>query len=511
MNSKPQSNQDEVSVEKFRSKFRHDLRSNFSVLIGFGEVLREDMSRTNSESLAALDAALDAGRMALDDTIAMINRCTLNSIAAFKTEVRTGLRKSTLPNLREVNEMLAKLVLTHDEQELADNMLEAVRQLTLSCHSPFEQRLELRTREINFQVNVVNDASDVTTRGHVMVIDDEPHNLHLIGTFLGRLNLSVSTFTRGEDALAELTNGGVDLILLDLHMPHMSGLEFLRQIKSKKEYQEIPVLVVTASDDADELAECIEAGAVDSLPKPFQSSFLKARVLTSLDLQTAKRRERAIARELVYQKGRIEELLSVILPRDIIDELQSTGEVQPKRHERVCVLFCDIVNFTESCDREDPVKILAYLQSLFSEFEAITELQGLQKIKTVGDSFMAAIGLNQDVSQDELELRAIQAGLNMIDCAKRHESGWQVRVGLHTGPVVSGLVGNKQFLFDIWGDTVNTAARVEGASKPQRVAISRTVFEAVKERMKVQNLGKISLKGKGEQEIFLVEELIRHQ
>ncbi|MEN9810985.1 MAG: Adenylate cyclase [Pseudomonadota bacterium] len=511
MSSKPQSNKEEVSIEKFRSNFRHDLRSNFSVLIGFGEVLREDLSRTNSESLATLDAALDAGRMALDDTIAMINRCSLSSISAFKTEVRAGLRKGTLSNLREVNEMLAKLVLNQDEQELVDNMLEAVRQLTLRCHSPFDQRLELRTQEINFQVNTVNESSDAPTRGHVMVIDDEPHNLHLIGTFLGRLNLSVSTFTRGEDALAELANGGVDLILLDLHMPQMSGLEFLRQIKSKKEYQEIPVLVVTASDDADELAECIEAGAVDSLPKPFQSSFLKARVLTSLDLQAAKRRERAIARELVYQKGRIEELLSVILPRDIIDELQSTGEVQPKRHERVCVLFCDIVNFTESCDREDPVKILALLQSLFSEFEAITELQGLQKIKTIGDSFMAAIGLNQDVNEEELELRAIQAGLNMIDCARRHESGWQLRVGLHTGPVVSGLVGNKQFLFDIWGDTVNTAARVEGASKPQRVAISRTVFDTVKDKIKGQNLGKISLKGKGEQEIYLVEEIIRHQ
>ncbi|MEY3901611.1 MAG: hypothetical protein RL189_917, partial [Pseudomonadota bacterium] len=127
MNSKSQSNDEEVSIEKFRSKFRHDLRSNFSVLIGFGEVLREDLSRTNSDSLATLDAALDAGRMALDDTIAMINRCSLSSISAFKTEVRAGLRKGTLPNLREINEMLAKLVLSQDEQELVDNMLEAVR------------------------------------------------------------------------------------------------------------------------------------------------------------------------------------------------------------------------------------------------------------------------------------------------------------------------------------------------------------------------------------------------
>ncbi len=496
-----------ISVEKFRSNFRHDLRSNFSVLIGFGEVLREDLIQSqNPTAVAELDTALDEARLLLDDTITMINHCSLSSIETFKSEVKAGFGKGALTSLRSINKKLGHLESVLGKQELLFNMIEAVRQLTRRCNAPFEERLQLRNSRSAVKQKILSETSADGSRGHVMVIDDETHNLYLIKTFLSRLNLSVSTFTEAEKAIEELQNGGVDLILLDLHMPQMSGLEFLKLIKARSEFSEIPVLVVTASDDADELAECIEAGAVDSLPKPFQSAFLKARVLTSLDLQAAKKRERAFAEELQIQKNRIEELLSVILPQDIIDELRTNGEVQPRRHENVCVLFCDIVNFTQSCDTQDPVKILADLQSLFSEFEAITDLHGLQKIKTIGDSFMAAAGLSGP--DDKPELQAVRAGLEMIACAENHSSGWKVRVGIHSGPVVSGLVGSKQFLFDIWGDTVNTAARIERAGSAQILTASKRAFEKLGGHVQGHSLGLVELKGKGQQEVFVIDSVI---
>jgi CheY-like chemotaxis protein len=505
MSSIPDKTETPMTAEKFRSVFRHDLRSHFSVLIGFGEVLREDFVSENHPSLFALDATLNSARMLLDDTITLINHCPLSSIAAFKSEVKAGLRKATLPHLRIINDGLNEIESAAGSHEILDNMLEAVRQLTLHCHAPFAERVELASTHLfNSTIQTTHNSSD-NSLGRVIVIDDEPHNLRLISTFLQRLNLSVTTCSRGQDALTEIRQQTFDLILLDLHMPDMSGLEVLRKIKNQSESREIPVLIVTASDDVDELAECIEAGAVDSLTKPFQSAFLRARVLTSLGLHAAKKREQTFAEELQLQKNRIEELLGIILPREIIDELRETGKVQPRRHEHVCVFFCDIVNFTESCDTEDPVIILNQLQSLFSEFEAIADLHRLQKIKTIGDSFMAVVGL----SGEELtpELQAVRAGFDMIDCAKNHKSGWSVRVGIHSGPVVSGLVGTKQFLFDIWGDTVNTAARIEGAGQPQKITASKQSFERLGAAVQGRSLGLVNLKGKGQQEIFIIDEL----
>ncbi len=491
--------------EKFRSNFRHDLRSNFSVLIGFGEVLREDLAQAKNPHLEEFDTALAKARLLLDDTIQMINHCSLSSIAVFQTEVKNGLRRKTLPELRSLNERLTQLEELLGEQELVTNILEAVRQLTLRCHSPFERRIELNSHIVAQAAANRTDTAD--NKGpRVMVIDDEPHNLHLIGTFLGRLGLSVVTFTSGHNALRSLETEPCNLILLDLHMPAMSGLEFLKTIKADERYKDIPVLVVTASDDADELTECIEAGAIDSLAKPFHTSFLKARVQTSLELQSIKKRERQYLSELNYQKNRAEEFLAAILPKDIIDELNQSGEVQPKRYENVCVLFCDIVDFTKSCDSQDHVTIINHLQSLFSSFEAIAELHGIQKIKTIGDSFMAVSGLRGG-SVLTAELQCVRAGLDMITTAASHPSGWKVRVGIHSGSVTGGLVGSRQFLFDIWGDTVNMASRVEGVGKPQTLTCSKKTFESLGKHVKGQSLGIVELKGKGQQEIFAIENI----
>lgn len=493
------------SPEKFRSTFRHDLRSNFSVLIGFGEVLREDLAAAKSPHLDDFDAALSQGQMLLDDTIQMINHCTLSSIAGFQTEVKNGLSKQTLPALRTLNEKFTQLRETLGEEDLITDILEAMKRLTLRCHSPFEERIELNANLPSLHLTASKDhlGSDDP---RVIVIDDETHNLHLISIFLGRLGLAVTTFTSGVNALRSLETDLCDLILLDLHMPAMSGLEFLKIIKSDERFKEIPVLVVTASDDADELAECIEAGAVDSLPKPFQSAFLKARVQTSLELQTIKKREKTYLHELSFQKNRVEVLLSAILPKEIIDELNTTGEVQPKRYNNVCVLFCDIVNFTQSFDSQDHVLILNQLQSLFSEFEAIADLHGLQKIKTIGDSFMAVAGLRGS-STLQSELQCVRAGLDMISTSATHPSGWKVRVGIHSGSVVGGLVGSRQFLFDVWGDTVNVAARIEGAGQAQTLTCSKPTFESLGRHIKGRSLGNTELKGKGIQEIFAIDSL----
>jgi class 3 adenylate cyclase len=161
----------------------------------------------------------------------------------------------------------------------------------------------------------------------------------------------------------------------------------------------------------------------------------------------------------------------------------------------VAVLFCDIVGFTEYCDRNPPETVVADLESLVDSFEAIVERHGLEKIKTIGDAFMATAGLLRYV--DNPALAAAGCGLAMVEAANAHNAGWQVRIGIHFGPVVAGVLGKKSFVFDLWGDTVNVAARVAAEAEPGSVVVTASVWPFLSATGSGRALGAVDLKGKG--------------
>ncbi|MBT8191970.1 MAG: GAF domain-containing protein [Acidimicrobiia bacterium] len=218
----------------------------------------------------------------------------------------------------------------------------------------------------------------------------------------------------------------------------------------------------------------------------------------------------AIRNARLFQESQAERqqtdlLLRAILPDKIAAELKANGRVQARRHECVAVLFADIVGFTEYCDTHDPEEVLDALTKITLRFEEISELHGLEKIKTIGDSFMAATGLLSPMLNPDLQ--CVKAGFEMI--AACHELGpkWSVRIGIHSGDLVSGVLGNKKFLFDIWGDTVNTASRVESNGVPDCVCVSRGSWNRIAHACQGRSRGMIDVKGKGEIEMFLVEGL----
>lgn len=243
----------------------------------------------------------------------------------------------------------------------------------------------------------------------------------------------------------------------------------------------------------------INRGAVDFLPKPVDPSILKARVLTCLERKRSADREHRIATELVLEKARVDELLNVILPAETVIELKETGSVQPGRFNNVVVLFFDVVNFTAYCNKNSPEEIVSHLHSLFSEFDTIIEMSGLQKIKTIGDSYMAAGNLLRPI--DDPLSSAIEAGLNMIDASAAHPSEWQVRVGIHIGEVVAGIIGTRQYQFDHWGDTVNMAARVEAHGQPMCVSLTASLAKNANPALIRIKSSKVQLKGKGRFEL----------
>jgi class 3 adenylate cyclase len=198
--------------------------------------------------------------------------------------------------------------------------------------------------------------------------------------------------------------------------------------------------------------------------------------------------------QLAREKQLVDRLLENTLPGAAIAELKATGRVAPRRFENVAVLFVDLVSFTAFCDRRAPEEVVGRLGDLFVLFEECAHRNGLEKIKTLGDAFLATAGLLKSVP-DPLRA-AVTCALEIASAAPVVGDGWRVRAGVHCGPVMAGIVGRERYQFDIWGDTVNVASRLTSAASPQAVALTEAQG-ATLHGFNVLRRGAVELKGKG--------------
>lgn len=336
----------------------------------------------------------------------------------------------------------------------------------------------------------------------VLVVDDNELNRDVLSRRLERQGYRVVTAEDGLQALDRLRESEYDTVLLDIMMPRMDGYQVLEKMKADESLKHIPVIMITAVDAIESVVRCIQIGADDYLAKPFNKDILEARLRNCLEKKRLRDQEAALLSELQVEKKKSDDLLRVILPETIVDELKATNQVRPRRYENVAVLFCDIVGFTAFCDGNEPEQVVSYLQDLTAAFEDLALENRVQKIKTIGDAFMAASGL---LNQEENPVaNCVRFGLGMAAASKRLPPNWEVRIGIHVGSVVAGVIGRRQYLFDLWGDTVNTAQRVESAGAANAVNVSSAAWEKVNTLFQGQSLGRVQAKGKGEIEIFRI-------
>ena len=192
------------------------------------------------------------------------------------------------------------------------------------------------------------------------------------------------------------------------------------------------------------------------------------------------------------------------MPGAIAEELTAKDSIRNRRHDNVAVLFADIVGFTSFCEGRDPDEVVGHLQDLSLAFEAIALKHGVEKIKTIGDCFMVAAGLTMPLKSPVLN--CVRCGLEMLKAGRDLASGWNLRIGIHTGPVIAGIVGHQRFSYDLWGDTVNTASRIESNGRSGAVNLSAEAWKAVAENCDAKSIGYVPIKGKGELEIFCILE-----
>jgi adenylate cyclase len=217
----------------------------------------------------------------------------------------------------------------------------------------------------------------------------------------------------------------------------------------------------------------------------------------------AKQRRDALA-ALQVEQAKAENLLLNILPRPIAEKLKAESQPIADHFESASILFADVVDFTPWSERLPPGEVVGYLDHLFSHFDALAEKHDLEKIKTIGDCYMVAAGVPTPRS-DHAHALALMA-LDMLEAMRSADEirhlGLELRVGINSGPVVAGVIGRKRFLYDLWGDAVNTASRMESHGTPGRIQITRATYDLLADEFECEARGPIPVKGKGELEAW---------
>ncbi len=335
---------------------------------------------------------------------------------------------------------------------------------------------------------------------HILVVDDNASNRDLLSRRLVREGYRVTAVENGAAALALMAAEGFDLVLLDLMMPGMSGFEVLCRLKADAGTRHIPVIMISALDELDSTVRCIEAGAEDYLPKPFNPVVLRARIGASLE-------KKRLLDELRAEKERSEALLLNILPRPIVERMRRGETVIADRIPAATILFADLVDFTAISAKLPPEETVKLLGLLFSQFDALAIRHGLQAIKTIGDGYMATGGILEE--RPESAVAMAEMALAMLETVEAAGQGFQdklqLRIGMHTGgPIVAGVLGTHKIAYDVWGDTVNTAKRMESYGLPGRVHVSAATRQALGDAFRFESRGLLEVKGKGSMETYFL-------
>jgi class 3 adenylate cyclase len=329
----------------------------------------------------------------------------------------------------------------------------------------------------------------------ILIVDDTPANVQVLSATLKEQGYQLSVALNGKQALDLLARVRPDLILLDVMMPELDGFETCRRIKASTAWREIPVIFLTARTEVDDIVKGFEVGAVDYVAKPFNTHELLARVNTHLSLDRLNREN--------------QRLLLNVLPARIAERLKRQEGIIAERFDNVSVLFADLVGFTPLSARLTPTELVEMLNQVFSTFDELVADRSLEKIKTIGDAYMVAGNLPEPRS-DHLTAMA-ELALDMHERVGKMTgpaAGLKLRVGLHIGSVVAGVIGIRKFIYDVWGDTVNTASRLESHGAPGRIHVSETVYARLQGNFSFESRGSIELKGRGSANTYFLTGLL---
>ncbi len=343
----------------------------------------------------------------------------------------------------------------------------------------------------------------------LLVVEDDPVFRKIISHLVTKNNpnLAVRSVDNPADGYALAVECIPDLVITDWHMPGECGIDFCKRLRAHPRLRHVPIMMCTGVNTSSEnLQTAFQAGVSDFIRKPLDYGELLARVRCQVMLRrsykTIQRQNLAIRRE----KQKSERLLRSILPKKIADELKETGTSRPGFYDNVTIYIADIVGFTKKSSEMEIEQLISELNDIFSNFDRIMEAHDCERLKTVGDAYFAVCGM-PDADRDHA-YKMVQGAIETIEYLKRRnrmsEIRWEIRGGLNSGRVAGAIVGTNKYLYDVFGDSVNTASRLENSACPMELMVSQTTHDLVKGRVVFQGEQTIAVKGKGEMKVFTI-------
>ncbi|MEM7179100.1 MAG: adenylate/guanylate cyclase domain-containing protein [Pseudomonadota bacterium] len=437
---------------KLAARIRHDLRTPLNAIIGYSEMIAEELAETPHDTLQS-----------------------------------------------DIDVISAE----------AARLLERIDGIVDSSLSGETQRETSRAVDIaaGLESTVTNEIGASTAGpGTILVIDDMESNRELLFRRLDREGHHVLLAGSGTEGLNLLATHDVDVVLLDVLMPDMNGIEVLSAIKSKLEWERIPVIMISGLTEMEAVIGCISAGADDYLSKPINSVLLQARLNVSLERKRWADCEQRYLHQIEIEKDRADRLLNSVLPGQVVKRLNDGEDMIADRFDAVTILFADLVNFTPVASRTSPADLVRRLDGIFGVFDQLAARHGVEKIKTIGDAYMAAAGIPEPVADHAERIVVLaQDMLQELRFADPGDPPFELRIGIHTGPVVAGLLGHHRFVYDVWGETVNIASRLEAFGVPGAIQLSDATRRALSPERVLTPRGAVSLKGVGTVEAFLIQ------
>ena len=497
---------------------RHDLRTPLNQMIGYCEMIIETVTESGPpEMLDDLQRLCGAG----GELLTVLNE----SLAQWKVETGQvdliGLRRAMLGPLnafvgyrdlctenaqqQERNEILSDLakidLATNNLRKLLEDGTFAQRNAALSQATMAPFPTSLTVAPMAPAAPAVGSATTpaLPPRGRILVVDDEPLNREMLLRRLAKMGFTTKGASNGQVALEVMAHEPFDLVLLDIMMPVMDGYETLDRLKADRRLKHIPVVMLTALDEVASTVRCIEAGAEDYVPKPFNPVILRARIGASLEKKRLRDQERSFLEEIQAERAKSERLLLNVLPKAIGERLKAGEQTIVDAVPVATVMFADIVGFTRIAAEYPAARTVSLLNEIFSEFDALSELARVEKIKTIGDAYMVVGGV--PLPQADHAVRCARLAFHMLEAMRRfnlrHQFKWQIRIGIHTGPLVAGIIGSTKFSYDLWGDTVNIASRLESHGEPDIPQVSQATADLLKDRFVLEVRGDVDLRNRG--------------